>query len=69
MGFDEYAGDADGDRRARQHGYEFALAARRRALASRLLDGMGRIEDDRRAGGARQDRQRAHVGYQRVIAE
>jgi hypothetical protein len=27
MGLDEHAGDADGDRRTRQHRHEFALAA------------------------------------------
>ena len=37
MGFDEDPGDADGDRGARQHRHEFALAARRSAFAARLL--------------------------------
>ena len=68
MGFDEDAGDADRDRRARQHRHEFALAARRGALPARLLHRMGGVEDHRRAG-AREDRQRAHVGDQRVVAE
>src|SRR5712691_8165338 len=61
MSLDEDAGDADGDRGARQHRNEFALAARRRALPARLLHRMGGIEDHRRAD-AREDRQRAHVG-------
>ena len=30
---------------------------------------MGGVEDHRRAGGARQDRQRAHVRHQGVVAE
>ena len=39
------------------------------ALPARLLHRMGGVEDHRRAGAARQDRQRAHVGDQRVVAE
>ncbi len=69
MGFDEHAGDADGDRGTRQHRHEFALAARRSTLAAGLLHRMGGVEDHGRAGRARQDRQRAHVGDQRVVAE
>ena len=69
MGFDEHAGDADRDRRARQHRHEFALAAGRGALPARLLHRMGGVENHGRAGRARQDRQRAHVGDQRVVAE
>ena len=38
------------------------------ALPARLLHRMGGVENDRRAGLA-QDRQRAHVGDQRVVAE
>ena len=69
MRLDEHAGDADRDRGARQHRHEFALAARRGALPARLLHRMRGVEDHRRAGVAGQDRQRAHVGDQRVVAE
>ena len=50
-------------------GDELALAARRGPLPARLLHRMGGVEDDRRAGLARQDRQRAHVRNERVVAE
>ncbi|ENN87028.1 hypothetical protein RHSP_12871 [Rhizobium freirei PRF 81] len=68
MGFDEDAGDADGDGRTRQRLDESTIAAGRAALPAGLLHGMGRIEDDRCAH-CRHDRQRAHVGDERVIAE
>ena len=68
VGLDEDAGDADGDRGARQHRHEFALAARGAAAAAGLLHRMGGIEDHRRAGPC-EDRQRAHVGDERVVAE
>jgi hypothetical protein len=61
-------GDAHRDRRARQHGGELALPARGRPLPARLLHGMGRVEDHRRAGRGH-DRQGAHVGDERVVAE
>ena len=38
-------------------------------LPARLLHRMGGVENHRRAGRARHDRQRAHVGHQRVVAE
>src|SRR5438552_1154163 len=69
MGLDEHAGNADGDRRASQDGDEFTLAAGRGAFAAGLLHGMRGVEDHRRAGSARQDRQRAHVRHQRVVAK
>ena len=69
MGLDEDAGDADRDRRPRQNGDEFALSARGLSLPARLLDRMGGVEDDRRARLARQDRQRPHVGDERIVAE
>ena len=53
MGLDEDAGDADRDRRPREHGDEFPLSARRRSLSAGLLHRMGRVENDRRAGLAR----------------
>ena len=68
MRLDEHAGNADCDRGARQHRHEFTLAARRRALPARLLHRMRGVEDHRRAG-ALEDRQRAHVGDQCVVAE
>ena len=64
----EDAGDADGDRGARQHRHELALAARARALAAGQLHRMRRVEHHRRAGLAH-DRQRAHVGDEVVVAE
>ena len=68
MGFDEDAGDADGNRGPGQHGDEPPLAARGRSLAARLLHRMGRVEHH---GIARllQHRQGAHVRDQRVVAE
>ena len=69
MGLDEYAGNPDRHRGARQHRHEFAFAARRAALAARLLHRMGGVKDHRRAGVLRHDRQRAHIRYQRVVAE
>ena len=45
-----------------------AVAAGRRALPARLLHRMGGVEDHRSAG-CRHDRQGAHVGDQRVVAE
>src|SRR6185312_5639448 len=69
MGLDEYAGDADRHGRPRQHWHELALPARRRAPPARLLDRMGGVEDDWRAGLLRQNRQRAHVGDEGVVAE
>ena len=68
MGLDEHAGDADRDRRARQYGHEFALPARGAAEPAGLLHGMGGVKNHRRAG-LRQNRQRAHVGHQRIVAE
>ena len=68
MGLDEDAGDADRHGRARQHRHEAPLAAARRPLPSRLLHRMGRVEDHRRARLG-EDRQRAHVGDERVVAE
>ena len=65
---DEHRGDADRQRGARQHRRELALAARGAALPARLLHRMRRVEHHRIAG-ARHDRQRAHVGDQRVVAE
>ena len=65
---DEDAGDADGHRRARQHRHEAAVAAGRSPLPARLLHRMGRVEDHR-AAGLGHDRQRAHVGDERVVAE
>ena len=41
MGLDEDAGDADRDRRPRQHGDELALSARGFSPPARLLDRMG----------------------------
>ena len=68
MRLDEDAGDADRDGRARQHRHEAPLAAASRPLPARLLHRMGRVEDHRRARLG-QDRQRAHVGDERVVAE
>ena len=43
--------------------------ARGGALPARLLHRMGGVENHRRAGRARQDRQRPHIGNERVVAE
>ena len=51
------------------HGLEAPVAARALAAPARLLDGMRRIEDHRRADFPRHDRQCAHVRDQRVVAE
>ncbi len=69
MGLDEDASHPDRDRRARQHWNEFPLAAGGRPLPARLLHGMRGVEDHRRAGGAREDRQRAHVGDEGIVTE
>ena len=45
------------------------LPAGRRPLPSRLLHRVGRVENDRRAGLARHDRQRPHVVDEGVVAE
>lgn len=68
VGFHEDACDARGDGGAGEQGDVFALAARAFAKAAGLLDGMGCIEDHR-AAGLGHDRQAAHVGNQRVVAE
>ena len=66
---DEQPRDAHRDGGAGEGRDEFTLAARAIAEPARLLHGMRRIEDDRRAGRARHDRQGAHIRYQRAIAE
>src|SRR5947208_71610 len=68
MRLDEDAGDADRDCGSRQHWHEPALSARRGALPAGLLDRMGGVENDGRTD-AGEDRQRAHVGHQRIVAE
>src|SRR5262249_9632371 len=69
VGFDEYASDTDRDRSAGQHRNELTLAAGSTSLPARLLHRVRRIEDHRRAGLLAQDRQRPHIGYQRVVTE
>ena len=68
MGFEEDCRDADGHSRARQDRDELAFAAARIATATRLLHRVRRVEHDRRAE-ALHDRDRAHVGDERVVAE
>ena len=50
MRFHEQPGDARGDRGARQHRHELALAAGRRALPAGQLHRMRGVEHDRAAG-------------------
>ena len=61
-------GDAHGDRGARQHRHELALAARRCALTTRQLHRVRRVEHHRCLGLAH-DREASHVGDQVVVAE
>ncbi len=68
MRLHEYSGDAGRDRRARQHRHELALAARARPLSARQLYRVRGIEHYRAIGVA-QDRERAHVGHEIVVAE
>ena len=62
------AATPDRHRRPRHHRGELALPAGGGALAARLLHRVGRVHHHRVAG-ARHDRQAAHVGDQRVVAE
>ena len=69
VGLDEDAGDADRDRGARQHRHELAL---RRRTTSPCPPGCCTEWVASKITGApvsRHDRQRAHVGDQRVVAE
>ena len=66
--FHEDAGHARRHRGARQIGHHGAVAAGLVALPARLLHRMGGVEHHRRAE-PRHDRQRPHVGDQRVVAE
>jgi hypothetical protein len=59
---------AGGDGGARERCDEAAIAARLRPLAARLLHAVGRVVDDRAAGLGEQ-RQRAHIGDEVVVAE
>ncbi len=68
VGFHEHRRDADGDGGARDHRREGAVAARTRALPAGLLHGMGRVHHDGIAGLGH-DRQAAHIGDQRIVAE
>ncbi len=68
MRLDEDSRDADRDCRAREHRHEAPLTSARCPLPSGLLHGVGRIEDHGCAGLG-EDRQRAHVGDKRVVAE
>ncbi len=68
MGFDENAGNTDGDGRARQGLDNSTIAAGRGRPPARLLHRMRRIENHRRTH-RRHDRQRAHVETERVVPE
>ena len=68
MGLHEQPGDAGRHGGARQHRHEFALAAAGRAVPAGQLHRMRGVEHHRAAGAA-QDRQRAHVADQIVVAE
>ena len=65
---DEQTGNTHRDGGAGQNRHEFALPARGRPLSARLLHGMGRVEDHRRAGLLRHDGQAAHVGDQGIVS-
>ncbi len=60
--------DTHGNGGARQDRHELALAAGRGALPARLLHRMGGVEHHG-ISGIGEDRQRAHVADQRVVAE
>ena len=68
VGFHEEPGNADGYGGTGQDGHETAVAARAVAQAARLLNRMGRVEDDW-APGLGHDRQGPHIVDQGVIAE
>ena len=68
MRLDEHRRHPHRQRRARQHGGEFALPAGGGALPARLLHAVGRVEHHRIAG-PRHDRQRPKIRHQRVVAE
>ena len=63
-----HAGHAHGDRRARQHRHEFALAAAAAALPARQLHRVSSIKHHR-ATGLAHHAQRAHVADQIVVAK
>ena len=68
MGFHEDSRHTDRNGGAGQGRHEFALTARRGALPARLLHRVGGVKHHRSTETGH-DRQRAHVGDQRVVAE
>ncbi len=68
MRFDEQPVCARGERAARQHRREFTLAARPVAAAAGKLHGMRGVKNHREPK-PKQQRYRAHVGHEIVIAE
>ena len=56
MCLNEYTGDTDRHRRARQYAHKLPFTAGGRAHSARLLDGMGCVKDDWRACGAGENR-------------
>src|SRR5262245_24278486 len=69
MRLDENARNSDRGGGAGKNGHELAFAAGRRPLSARLLDRMSGVENDRGVCRAFENRQRAHVGHERVIAK
>ena len=68
MRLEEHCRHAHRHSRAGQDRHELALASGTRALSAGLLHRVRGVENHGRAGG-REHRQRAHVGYDRVVAE
>ena len=69
MRFDEHPGDADRDRRAREHRHEFALATGRSTLPARLLHRMGGVEDHGRAVNVKKGQFLAPWDMKNVVAK
>ena len=68
MGLHEDDGDTDRNGGARQDGHKFTLSAALGPLPTRLLHGMGGIEDHG-ITGLGESRQAAHIRDQGVVAE
>src|SRR6187551_189024 len=68
MRLDEHSGNTYRDRGAGEHWHEAPLTSARRALPSRLLHRV-RCVEDHRCSHLDEDRQRAHVRNERVVAE
>src|SRR5262245_38550772 len=69
MRLDKNAGNSNRRRGPGKNRHKLAFATGRRPLPAGLLDGMGGVENDRRLCRAFENRQRAHIGHERVVAK